>query len=181
LKNVKSILIYAAVIVFIGVMMFLSIQDEGGRKPVVLTEGMPAPGVRLTDLSGKDWDLSGLRGSVVIVNFWATWCPPCKEEMPSLSRLYEKYKERDDFEVLAVLYNDTTESAREFVEKGGFGFPVLIDPLNHTARDYGLTGVPETYIIDKRGVLAKKFIGPVQFDTPDSHAFMDRLLAAPAE
>jgi peroxiredoxin len=181
LKKAKYILIYAAIIGVLGFLMFSFGPEPGDEGPVVLREGMPAPGVKLADLNGKNWDLSQLRGSVVIVNFWATWCPPCKEEMPSLNKLYEKYRPGGNLEILAILFKDAPESARTYVKKGGFDFPILIDPSDFTAGTYGLTGVPETYIIDKKGILRKIFIGPVEFDTQSSYAFIEKLLSEPAE
>lgn len=178
MKKLKLIILYSTIIGVVGFLMFSLSPEPGDKGPFVLREGTPAPNVKLTDLKGKNWDLSNLRGSVVIVNFWATWCPPCKEEMPSLNRLYNRYKNRDDFEVLAILYQDQPESARDYAMAGGFDFPILLDPSSLTAGAYGLTGVPETYIIGKNGVLVKKFIGPVNFDDQNLIAFMDQLLAS---
>ena len=183
--NIKStvIIVIAITIGVIGFMLSSSDQKQwgdqkqGGRGNVHLMEGEPAPGLKLTDLKGNVWDLSKLKGSVVIVNFWATWCPPCKEETPSLNRLYDKYKARNDFKVLAILYKDTAKNAGEYADKERLDFPILIDQSNLAAGDYGLTGVPETYIIDKKGVLRKKFIGPVQFDNQSFFSFVDLLIA----
>jgi peroxiredoxin len=183
--NVKSVVIIV-IAVTVGVIGFMltssdqkqgTDQKQGSKGTVRLMEGAPAPGLQLTDLKGNSWDLSKLKGSVVILNFWATWCPPCKEETPSLNRLYDKYKSRNDFKVLAILYKDTAKNAGEYANKERLDFPILIDQSNLAAGDYGLTGVPETYIIDKKGVLRKKFIGPVQFDDQNLYAFMDLLLA----
>ena len=178
--NVKAIILIVAILGFIGVVLFLPGSDQGGTGTVRLVVGAPVPNVQLTDLDGRSWDLAELRGSVVIVNFWATWCPPCKEEMPSLQRLYGKYEARDDFEVLAILYRDLPDAARTFVTQNGFAFPILPDN-DRTARAYGVTGVPETYIIDRNGILRQMFKGPVQFDSQDSYAFIDKLLAEPGE
>jgi cytochrome c biogenesis protein CcmG/thiol:disulfide interchange protein DsbE len=174
--NAKKIVIIALILGFVGFILFYP-EQERGEKPTGLSIGMSAPDFKLTDLNQKKWDLAELKGTVVVVNFWATWCPPCKEEMPSLNRFYGKYESRDDLEVLAILYNDTPGNADEFVKKGGINFPILIDPLNATAVAYGLTGVPETYILDKQGVLRKKFIGPVEFDSATLYTFIDMLLA----
>ena len=176
--NIRSVVVITAIAGLIGFVLFAPAPEQDGNSNVGLTVGEPVPNFRLTDLNGKHWDLSELKGSVVIVNFWATWCPSCKEEMPSLNRLYEKYRGRDDFEILAILYNDLPKEARKYVNGEGFEFPIL-KLNNRVTDDYGVTGVPETYIIDKQGILRKKFKGPVQFDTQESYAFMDRLLAEP--
>lgn len=177
--NNKAILIIAALIGALALFFLLQPTERAGKGAGVAI-GSPAPDFELAGLDGRRWKLSELRGSVVIVNFWATWCPPCREEMPSLGRLYNKYKPAGNFEVLAILYNDLPEKAAEYVSNNGFDFPVLqLD--NRVGDDYGVTGVPETYIIDRKGILRKKFKGPVQFDALDAHAFIDQLLAEPVE
>jgi peroxiredoxin len=171
--NIKAVIIIVLILGLLGFIMFAPAPEQD---TVGLTVGAPAPDFELKDLSGEKWMLSELTGSVVIVNFWATWCPPCKEEMPSLNRLYEKYKSRDDFKVLTVLYNDLPENAREYFNENGFDFTILkLD--NNIIDDFGVTGVPETYIIDKKGNLRKVFKGPVKFDSQASYTFMDQLLA----
>ena len=176
--NNKSILIIAALIGVIALVFLLQAPERSGKPAVAV--GSPAPDFELEGLDGKRWKLSELRGSVVVVNFWATWCPPCREEMPSLGRLYNRYKPAGNFEVLSILYNDLPEKAAEYVSGNGFTFPVL-KLNNRVGDDYGVTGVPETYIVDRKGILRKKFKGPVQFDAQDAHAFIDQLLAEPVE
>lgn len=119
----------------------------------------PAPDFVLTDIDGKTWRLSDLRGKVVFINFWATWCPPCQEEMPSMEALYQGMKNAP-FQMLSVLNNDDPEFARQMGKKIGFTFPVLKDPESKIAGQYGITGVPETFIIDPQGILREKFLGP---------------------
>lgn len=173
--STRSMAVLAALLV-LAVLTGCSLVSEPQTN---LEEGMPATDFRLRDFEGKTWELSQLRGSVVVVNFWATWCPPCREEMPSLSRLYEKYRSRDDFEVLGILYHDLPEKASEYVSSGGFRFPILhLD--NRVIDDYGVTGVPETYIVDKKGILRKIAKGPVEFDGKDSLALIEQLLNEPA-
>lgn len=121
--------------------------------------GKPAPDFTLQDTTGRIWQLSELKGQVVFVNFWATWCPPCREEMPAMQKLFEVMP-RDRFKMLAILSNDSPQLAANFAKKGGFNFPILIDPVSETAQAYGITGVPETYIVDKQGILRQKYLGP---------------------
>ena len=135
------------------------------------TVGLTAPDFTLVDLQGKTWKLSDLRGQVVLVNFWATWCPPCLEEMPSMEKLYRSMSP-DSFKMVATLYKDEPEAAQRLVSSKGYTFPVLLDPDEKTGQAYGLTGVPETFIIDRIGVLRKKFIGPVQWDTPPARQML---------
>jgi peroxiredoxin len=143
-------------------------QDMGGPKAEV---GQPAPGFTLSDTQGNTWSLDELRGQVVFVNFWATWCPPCIQEMPSMQKLYTSLPP-DKFKMLAIMYNDTSAMATNLAAKLKLTFPLLTDLKGFTALSYGLTGVPETYIIDKQGILREKFIGPVKWDSPGSRQLL---------
>jgi peroxiredoxin len=136
-----------------------------GQGPNVATVDKPAPDFSLVDLNGKTWTLSELKGQVVFVNFWATWCPPCREEMPSMQRLYSSLP-KDKFKMLAILNKDKPEMAKIFAAKRGITIPILNDQDDNVGQKYGLTGLPETFIIDKTGVLRKKFIGPAKWDSP---------------
>jgi len=136
-----------------------------GEVTKVATVGMMAPDFTLADRTGKTWTLSELRGQVVFVNFWATWCPPCKEEMPSMQRLYSTLP-KDKFKMLAILSNDEPVRADSFAAQLGITMPILHDQEKKVGPKYGLTGLPETFIVDKQGVLREKFIGPAQWDSP---------------
>ena len=136
-----------------------------GESPVA-TVGKPAPDFDTIDLKGDIWSLSKLKGQVVFVNFWATWCPPCREEMPAMQRLYEKLP-KDKFKMIALYNNDRPAAVKDFVAKLGITMPILDDHKNIIGPRYGLTGLPETYIIDKQGVIREKFIGPADWDSPE--------------
>lgn len=142
-----------------------------GQAPKVATVGQPAPDFTLVDLQGKIWTLSDLKGQVVFINFWATWCPPCREEMPSMQRLYTMMP-AGKFKMLAVLNNDSPDGARLFAKKLNLTMPILIDQSNKAGAEYGLTGVPETYIVDKQGILREKFIGPAPWDSPGAQQML---------
>ncbi len=145
--------------------LLLSSCDQKVEQPKGPEVGKPAPGFTLTDTKGKTWSLSELKGQVVFVNFWATWCPPCREEMPSMQKIYTSLPS-DKFKLLSILNNDRPDFAESLAATIGFTFPILVDPGSKTGRAYGLTGVPETYIIDKQGILREKFLGPMQWDSP---------------
>ena len=138
---------------------------DSGQGPKVAEVDQPAPDFSLVDRKGKTWTLSELKGQVVFVNFWATWCPPCREEMPSMQRLYAELP-KDKFKMLAILNKDQPILADKFAAKHGITMPILDDQANNVGPEYGLTGLPETFIIDKQGILRKKFIGPAQWDSP---------------
>jgi peroxiredoxin len=151
----------------ITVVCLALLLEACAQPPQVATVGKPAPDFKLTDRAGKTWSLAQLRGQVVFVNFWASWCPPCLEEMPSMQALYTSMP-TDNFKMLAILYKDEPAAADALAAKGGFTFPILIDPEAKVGQTYGLTGVPETFIVDKQGILREKFIGPVQWNAPRS-------------
>ncbi|MBU2430833.1 MAG: TlpA family protein disulfide reductase, partial [Proteobacteria bacterium] len=121
----------------------------------------------LIDMKGKTRTLSELKGKVVFINFWATWCPPCIKELPSMQSLYNKLK-GEDFEMLALLNNDTMDKAFTFANRNGIDIPILDDSQNKVGIKYSLTGLPETYIIDKQGIVGEKFIGPAEWDSPEN-------------
>ncbi len=146
------------------------------QRPEVAQIGNPAPEFTLVDTKGKTWDLAELKGKVVFLNFWATWCPPCRQEMPSMQAIHTAMP-ADSFIMLAVLSNDDPALADAMAAKIGATFPILVDPENKTAQAYGLTGVPETCIIDKQGVLREKFLGAVQWDSAESLQMLGKYLA----
>jgi cytochrome c biogenesis protein CcmG, thiol:disulfide interchange protein DsbE len=125
--------------------------------------------------------LSRHRGEVIVVNFWASWCGPCRQEHPALSRVATRY-EGDGVRFFGILYNDSPANARRWLrEMGGKRYPTLADPSSATAIDYGLYGVPETYVIDPHGEIAFKYIGPVPEATLVDWIERARLAAPPTE
>jgi peroxiredoxin len=134
-----------------------------------LTVGKPAPDFSLPDLNDKIVRLSDYRGKVVFLNFWATWCKPCREEMPSMEVLYKNF-ERDGFVVLAVSIDRVTtkKDIPPFVNNMNLTFPILVDSWGQTDKRYKLLGVPETYIIDQQGILREKVIGPRDWTVLDN-------------
>jgi peroxiredoxin len=133
------------------------------------------------DLSGKPVHLSDFRGKVVVLNFWATWCPPCKEETPSLNRL-QKYIEARNGVVLGVAADEDPGAYQRFLREEGVIFPTYRDPATKNnsspiALSYGTSIIPETYVIDRHGKIARKLIGFQQWDSPAMLAYLDSLLA----
>lgn len=147
-----------------------------------LTVGKIAPDFELPDLVDKDVRLSDFRGKVVFLNFWATWCKPCREEMPSMEVLYKNF-ERDGLVVLAISIDRVTtkKDIPPFVKSLNLTFPILIDSWGQTDKRYKLMGVPETYIIDQQGVLREKVIGPRDWTILDNLQTITGLLKAGAK
>jgi cytochrome c biogenesis protein CcmG/thiol:disulfide interchange protein DsbE len=142
-----------------------------------LTVGMAAPDFTLQDMAGKNQKLSDYRGKVIFLNFWATWCKPCKEEMPSMQALWENLK-KEEFVMLAISMDRVTtkKDIPPFVENMKLTFPILTDSWGQTDNRYKLMGVPETYIIDQNGVLREKVIGPRDWTRPESMEIIVQLL-----
>lgn len=142
-----------------------------------LTVGKEAPNFSLPDLNDKPVQLSDYRGKVVFLNFWATWCKPCQEEMPSMEQLYKKY-EKDGLVILAVSIDRVTtkKDVPTFVKNMSLTFPVLIDSWGQTDKRYKLMGVPETYVIDQVGILREKVIGPRDWTRTDNLKVIDQLI-----
>jgi cytochrome c biogenesis protein CcmG/thiol:disulfide interchange protein DsbE len=155
--------------------IILSVRHGGTKKPVAV--GLYAPDFSVTDFrTGKTLSSSDLKGKVILVNFWASWCEPCKEEMPSVDALYREMGSDKDFIMITILYRDTPVTALAYMKSQGYGFPVYGDPAGSAAHSFGVTGVPETYIIDKNGVLQKKMIGPDNWNSPGERDFISSLL-----
>jgi peroxiredoxin len=142
-----------------------------------LTVGNVAPDFELPTLDGKSVRLSDFRGKVVFLNFWATWCKPCREEMPSMEVLNKNF-EKDGLVILAVSIDRVTtkKDIPPFVKSLNLTFPVLVDSWGQTDKPYKLMGVPESYIIDKDGILREKIIGPRDWTVIESLKVITALL-----
>ena len=140
--------------------------------------GFPAPDFALQDLNGKTLRLSNFRGKVVLLNIWATWCAPCREEMPSMEALSHRLAGKD-FTVLAVSQDeDGLKAVKPFVQQFGLTFPVLIDSRGEVGQMFGITGYPETFIIDKEGKVLAHYIGFHDWTDGNTQADLQRLIAA---
>nr|WP_182199949.1 redoxin domain-containing protein [Paraliobacillus salinarum] len=135
-------------------------NDQSSANEIGLNVGNTAPDFTLETLSGDQVSLSDYRGKKVMLNFWATWCPPCRAEMPAMQNFYTD----NDVEVLAVNLI-STETAKQdvvdFVDSFGLTFSILLDEGNQVALAYGIRPIPTTYMIDTNGVIQKKSFGPM--------------------
>ncbi len=148
-------------------------------KIVPIAVGLAAPDFKFPGMDGKMVSLSEFRGKVVLVNIWATWCPSCVDEMPSMEKLYQKLK-GEDFEILAVSIDSLGEKVvAPFMKKYKLTFPALIDSAGAIRMGYRTTGVPESFIIDKDGILVKKIIGSLDWTKPEVLHFFQRLIQKP--
>jgi peroxiredoxin len=128
----------------------------------IIKVGDRAPEVSLQSVDGRTVSLADYRGKVVLVHFWATWCPPCVEEIPTIERFYQQVM-GTGIEVLAVSVDDNANALKTFLEKNKVHFPVLRDPGSATAGSYGTFKFPETYVIGRDGIVRYKVIGPMDW------------------
>jgi cytochrome c biogenesis protein CcmG, thiol:disulfide interchange protein DsbE len=124
--------------------------------------------------SDRKLSLDQFRGQVVVLNFWATWCPPCVEELPSLMNLQDRMRERG-VTVLGVSIDVDGDAYHRFLKLHNINFLTVRDPEQKVPGMYGTTGWPETYIIDRQGVLRRKFVGPVDWNSSEVIGFLNRL------
>jgi len=165
----------SVLILSILVLLALAGCSKEPAKPAI--QGNPAPDFTLNTLNGEVVKLSDLRGKVVILNFWATWCPPCREEIPSMMRLNAAMAGKP-FRMLCVSIDEGGKVAvEEFFRKTGFSLPTLLDADRRIGKLYGITGVPETFVIDGNGVILKKVVGAMEWDHPDAIAFLNDAVA----
>jgi peroxiredoxin len=137
---------------------------------------MAASDFTVPGLTGSPLRLGHFKGKVVFLNFWATWCPPCKEEMPSMERLYRRYKDKG-FTILAVSIDAGDRApVAAFVKKFGLTFPIGLDPKLGVANQYAVRGLPATFLVDREGMVAAVAIGPRDWDGKAAHAVIETLL-----
>jgi thiol-disulfide isomerase/thioredoxin len=150
-----------------GVQHFGGVTDRArGAVEADQMDGKPAFSFRLPARGGGEVDLSSLRGKIVLVNFWATWCPPCREEMPSLSRLAQSF-DPQSFEVVTVSVDDGWEPIEKFLAMPRTPYRVALDEGGKVSRTYGTTKFPESYLVDRDGKLRLKFVGPRNWTDPN--------------
>ena len=166
--NPQFIVLFFLIIVGVGTIALLQSKDASltqAQKPR-LDMGVSAPNFTLPDLGGKMISLSDYKGKVVLLNIWATWCPPCVEEMPSMEKLHQTLK-GEDFEILAVsIDTEGSKVVSPFMEKHKLSFTALTDTQGSAKISYRTTGVPESFIIDKDGSIVEKIIGPRDWAAP---------------
>ena len=125
-----------------------------------------APDFTLSDLSNKKISLSQFRGKVVLLNFWSIWCGPCLAEMPSLNKFYFEFGDRGVV-VIAIAEDPAEKPVKSYVQEKKIAFPILMDKDKRVYFKYSLFGIPATFLIDKEGVIAEKFIGETDWGSPE--------------
>ena len=133
------------------------------------------PDFSLVDLSGQQHSLAGHRGKVVLINFWASWCPPCVHEMPSMSRLNDDYREQP-FTILAINLGERIEDIQNFLQQHPVNFPVLLDPQQQLPRQWKVFAFPTSYIIDKQGRIRYSVAGGIDWTSDEAKRAIQGLL-----
>ena len=180
-KRRSSRLPYAGALLVVGLLVGVAWFGRDRFQPV--TAGRPAPEFSATSLAGEPVELTSYRGKVVLVNVWATWCAPCREEMPSMERLYNQVRSQpggEDFEILAVSVDVgvSTSALEAFGEEFGLTFPIVHDPAGEIQNIYQTTGVPESFVIGRDGIIYKRIAGATTWDAPQYLELIRRLLEA---
>jgi len=140
-----------------------------------LKDRPPAPDFTLPAPDGRKVSLRSFRGKVVFLNFWATWCESCRDEMPSMERLYREFKGKG-LEIVAVNVKDQRRDALAFVKELKLSYPVLMDPEGEVGLLYGAFGLPVTYLIDRKGVVLARLWGPADWNSPAARTLFNALV-----
>lgn len=175
MKNFMKSKTIIYLLIFGGLLYWLYIQLDSSLHHAV--KGKPAPDFTLRDEQDKKVALTDYQGKVVLLHFWATYCPPCIHELPSLNR-FEKKLRGESFQLVAISEDKTVEEVQKFrKETVPFDFPFLLDPTEGVAFKYGVEGIPETFLINKKGIVVEKFVGPQNWDSPKWEKKIKKLIA----
>ncbi len=168
-------IVVGAALLVLATLLGAGIAFNSDLKPV--TVASKAPDFRALDLAtGDTVTLADYKGEVVLLNIWATWCAPCRAEMPSLERLHQEMKDRG-LHIVAVSIDNDRDAVTDFVKEFGLTFQILHDPTGRIETTYQTTGVPESFIIDRHGIIVKKLLSAVEWDQPEQKLIWDRLLS----
>ena len=160
-RNLSTPLFVAVGLVVLALLAYgLVSSRQGGR----LQPGEPVPDIELRLLDGSSMALADLKGQVVVLNFWASWCAPCRREARDLQSVWEAYQERG-VAFVGVTYHDAQDASLAFIEEYGITYPNGVDEMGRISDALGVTAVPETYVIDREGLLAWSQIGEVRAES----------------
>ena len=168
-QGISTILFFVVGGGLLALLAFGLFSPQPGRPQA----GEPAPGFSLTLFDGTEVTLRDLRGQIVVLNFWASWCSPCREEAPELEKTWQTYQDKGVY-LLGVTYKDAAGASQAFMEEYGITFPNGVGSKSQISRAYGVTAVPETFIIDREGNVAWLHIGQV-----DETALAEQLAQIP--
>jgi peroxiredoxin len=180
-EHIKTVRVGLRLLVWTAILfIFISIPNRAYADHWKVMGSFRLSGTMATDftlqsLDGESVTLSDLRGKVVLINFWTTWCQPCIIEMPSMEKLYRKYKDKG-FTILAIDIMEKPETIRKFAKEKNLTFPILLDTKGEVRGKYRVTGIPNSYLVHKDGKLVGRFIGPREWDNEHAEALLEELL-----
>jgi len=188
-KRSTIIIILLIVICIVLAYFYLSYREEKiqREREVEYERLYPSLGIQRVDppeeaedftlktLKGGTVSLKDYRGRLIFLNFWATWCGPCRAEMPSMQRLWEEFKE-EDFVILAINIQEESKLVSSFMNERGLSFPVLLDEKGKVARSYGIRGIPTTFFLNPEGEIIGKAVGARDWDSEESFQLIEELL-----
>ena len=152
--------------ILIAIFSSLSMAQQAGKGLTPLPDRPPAPDFVLMDMDGNQHQLSNYLGRVVIVNFWATWCPPCRAEMPSMQRAWEQL-EKEGILMLGINVGEDEDTIFQFTANYPVAFPLLMDQDSKVINQWPVRGVPTTFVVDPKGRIAYRAIGGREWDDPE--------------
>lgn len=171
-RKTLPFILLALGLALIAASVFLILRDNPPKNDLLavpIQVSFPAPELTLTDTQGVSHSLADYRGQIVLVNLWATWCPPCKEEMPTLQAFYDKY-EKDGFVTIAINDGDPTADVLQFVEDYGLTFPVWLDPTYiATEQAFKTLNLPSSFVIDRDGTTRLMWVGAINRKMLEKH------------
>ncbi len=159
----RDTIVYSLALALAAVMLY---RVQGYLRVYDVQPGDRAPTFRLVDEQGLGVGLDDYAGKMVLLNFWATWCPPCVHEMPSLNEVYERFR-ADGFVVLAISVDEDGEQYSGFLRNAGVTFPTARDPERGVSTRYGTIKYPESYLISRDGTVLRKYVGPEDWTRPE--------------
>ncbi len=161
----RRVLRYAAVALILGLAVTLTLAFRRDPHDIRTgTVGKPAPAFALQTMDGSPVSLEQYKGKVIVLNFWSSWCIPCKEENPALTDMWERYR-GTDVVLLGIVFQDSADAARAYTARLGNTWPSALDDSGRVALSYGVFGPPETYFIGADGIIAGRHIGPIDGPT----------------
>ena len=163
---VKKVISGVLLLALLGFALVQAMDQEKEDKSPGLKIGVKAPDFALQSIEGEEVKLSSLKGEKVILNFWATWCGPCKAEMPAIEKFHGNHK---DVNVIAV-NTDPDADVKGFADQLGLTFPIVLDEEDRTMKNYSVMGIPTTYFIDEQGIITQKYIGEMDYEMIEEFA-----------
>jgi thiol-disulfide isomerase/thioredoxin len=158
-----SIFLIAALLIGAGSFFYLQNNTAQVAAKVGPEVGMTAPGFSLINMNDQEVNLSDYRGQKVFLNFWASWCPPCRKEMPDMQKLHEEYG--DEIAILAVNIGENKSTVINFMMQNKLNLPVLLDLNKSTAQNYLVRAIPTTFILDEDGIIIEKTFGTLSYQS----------------